>query len=70
MGIDKTVAGGIVGAYGGSVYLSTIFGAWLADSVLGAEKTLFLSGIVMMLGHIALSLIPGGNRAADWAAVE
>lgn len=41
------------------VYLSTIFGAWLAGRVLGAEKTLFLSGIVVMLGHIALSLIPG-----------
>ena len=27
LGIDKAVAGGIVGAYGGSVYLSTIFGA-------------------------------------------
>ena len=25
----------------------------------GAEKTLFVSGIVVMLGHIALSLIPG-----------
>lgn len=48
-----------MGAYGGSVYLSTIFGAWLADRVLGVEKTLFLSGIVVMLGHIALSLIPG-----------
>ena len=26
LGIDKTLAGGIVGAYGGSVYLSTILG--------------------------------------------
>ncbi len=59
LGLDKALAGGIVGAYGGSVYLSTILGGWLADRLLGAEKTLFYSGIVVMLGHIALALIPG-----------
>ncbi|MDO4644039.1 MAG: oligopeptide:H+ symporter, partial [Cardiobacteriaceae bacterium] len=59
LGIDKTVAGGIVGTYSGSVYLSTILGAWLADRVLGAERTLFYSGIVVMFGHIALALVPG-----------
>ena len=59
LGIDKTLAGGIVGAYSGSVYLSTILGAWFADRVWGAEKTLFLSGIVVMLGHIVLAAAPG-----------
>ena len=38
LGMDKSLAGGIVGAYGGSVYLSTILGAWLADRIWGAEK--------------------------------
>src|SRR5437016_4369767 len=28
LGIDQTTAAGIVGAYGGTVYLSTILGAW------------------------------------------
>ena len=46
LGMDKSLAGGIVGAYGGSVYLSTILGAWLADRIWGAEKTLFISGII------------------------
>lgn len=41
------------------MYLSTIFGAWLADRVLGAEKTLFVSGVVVMLRHIALATLPG-----------
>ena len=59
LGIDKSLAGGIVGAYGGSVYLSTILGAWLADRIWGAEKTLFISGIVVMLGHIVLAIAPG-----------
>lgn len=59
LGIEKSLAGGIVGAYSGSVYLSTVLGGWLADRLLGAEKTLFYSGIVVMLGHIALALVPG-----------
>jgi proton-dependent oligopeptide transporter, POT family len=59
LGIDKGVAAGIVGAYGGGVYLSTILGAWLADRLIGAERTLFYSAVVVMAGHVALSLVPG-----------
>jgi len=59
LGIPKPTATGIVGAYGGAVYLATILGAWLADRVLGAERTLFASAAVVMLGHIALAVLPG-----------
>jgi proton-dependent oligopeptide transporter, POT family len=59
LGIDQTTATSIVGAYGGLVYLSTILGAWLADRVLSAERTLFYSAVVVMVGHIALALLPG-----------
>ena len=59
LGMDESVAAGIVGAYGGAVYLSTILGAWIADRILGAERVLFLSAIVIMAGHIALALLPG-----------
>lgn len=59
LGIDQGVAAGIVGAYGGAVYLATILGAWLADRAIGAERTLFYSAAVVMLGHLALALIPG-----------
>ena len=59
LGIDEAVATGIVGAYGGGVYLSTILGAWLADRLIGPERTLFYSAVCVMLGHIALSLLPG-----------
>ncbi|RTL66568.1 MAG: peptide MFS transporter [Pseudonocardiaceae bacterium] len=59
LGVDRGVATGIVGAYGGLVYLSTILGAWLADRVLGPERVLFYAAIVVMLGHIALSALPG-----------
>ncbi len=59
LGMDKVAAAGIVGAYGGAVYLSTILGAWIADRLLGSERVLFFSAIVIMAGHIALALLPG-----------
>ncbi|MDY1004436.1 oligopeptide:H+ symporter [Curtobacterium sp. CFBP9011] len=59
LGIDEGLAKGIMGAYGGSVYLFTIIGAWVADRLIGADRTLFGSAVVVMLGHIALALVPG-----------
>ncbi|MCK2030477.1 peptide MFS transporter [Microbacterium galbinum] len=59
LGIPQAVAGGIVGAYGGSVYLSTILGAWLADRLFGSERVLFVSAMVIVAGHLALALLPG-----------
>jgi len=59
LGIPQPVALGIIGAYGGSVYLATILGAWIADRLLGSERTLFYSAIVVMAGHVALALLPG-----------
>ncbi|WP_277453011.1 peptide MFS transporter [Janibacter sp. DB-40] len=59
LGIDQGVATGLVGAYGGAVYLSTILGAWLADRVLGSERVLFSSAIMIMGGHISLAVLPG-----------
>ena len=59
LGFSEAVGGSIATAYGGSVYLSSIFGGWVADRILGAERTLFYSGVLVMLGHIALALIPG-----------
>ena len=59
LGMDEATASGIVGAYGGLVYLSTILGAWLADRVLGSERTLFYSALMIMAGHVALALLPG-----------
>ncbi|WP_255681453.1 peptide MFS transporter [Agromyces cavernae] len=59
LGMDQTSAAGIVGAYGGAVYLSTILGAWMADRLLGSERVLFFSAIVIMAGHIALAALPG-----------
>ncbi|MFD7075792.1 peptide MFS transporter [Nocardioides sp. NPDC059952] len=59
LGISEPVALGIVGAYGGAVYLSTIIAAWIADRLLGAERTLFASAWLVVFGHLGLALIPG-----------
>ncbi|GAS95922.1 amino acid/peptide transporter [Mycolicibacterium canariasense] len=57
--LPKATATGIVGAYGGLVYLSTVLGGWIADRLLGMERTVFYGGVVVMLGHIALAVLPG-----------
>jgi len=59
LGVDQTVAAGIVGAYGGGVYLATVLGAWVADRLVSSERVLFASAVVVMVGHIALALLPG-----------
>lgn len=48
-----------MGAYGGLVYLTSVFGAWVADRILPAERTLFYTAILVMFGHISLAIIPG-----------
>jgi POT family proton-dependent oligopeptide transporter len=61
LGLPQATATGIVGAYGGLVYLSTVLGGWLADRVFGMERMVFYGGFVVMLGHIALAVLPGLN---------
>lgn len=58
LGIDPAVAAGIVGAYGGSVYLCAILGGWVADRLIGSERAMLLSGVLIMAGHIVLALVP------------
>ena len=59
LGLEKSTATGIVGAYGGLMYMSTVLGGWLADRVLGMERTVFYGGVVVMVGHIALAMLSG-----------
>lgn len=61
-GMGLTVAEGaaIYGIYTSSVYLLSLPGGWIADNILGQRKSIFLGGIIIMLGHIVLA-IPGGT---------
>jgi hypothetical protein len=53
--LPKSTATGIVGAYGGLVYLSTVLGGWIADRLLGMERTVLYGGVVVMCGLLVLS---------------
>lgn len=64
LGLNEGTALGIVGAYGGGVYLSTILGAWVADRLLGSERVLFYSAIMIMVGHLSLAILPGAAGLA------
>src|SRR4051812_5433014 len=59
LGLSQAAVTSIVGAYGGLVYLSAIIGAWFADRLLGAERSLTAAAVIIMAGHISLALIPG-----------
>jgi proton-dependent oligopeptide transporter, POT family len=58
LGLDETTALAIMSIYGSLVYMSGVIGGWLADRVFGTSKALFYGGILIMIGHIILSL-PG-----------
>ena len=44
------------GIYTGLVYLTPIFGGWIADKYLGLRQTAVVGGTVMMLGHFAMAV--------------
>src|ERR1700732_423671 len=55
LGLPKSTATGIVGAYGGLVYLSTVLGGWIADRLLGMERTVLYGGAAFMAGSIGVA---------------
>ena len=42
--------------YTGLVYVTPIFGGYLADKFLGYNKAIIIGGIVMILGHLMMAL--------------
>ncbi|MBO0935203.1 peptide MFS transporter [Fibrella sp. HMF5335] len=60
MGLSVAEGAAIYGIYTSSVYLLSLPGGWIADNVLGQRKSIFLGGIVIMIGHIVLA-VPGGT---------
>ncbi|WP_242361649.1 peptide MFS transporter [Limosilactobacillus antri] len=56
LGMNQTTAASIMSIYGSLVYLSGVVGGWLSDRVWGSRRTVFIGGVLIMFGHIALSL--------------
>lgn len=62
LGMNQATAASIMSIYGSLVYLSSVVNGWLSDRVWGARKTVFIGGVLIMFGHIALS-VPFGVTA-------
>ncbi len=61
LGFDKPTALSIMSIYGSLVYLSSTIGGFISDRLLGSRKTVFWGGVLIMCGHIVLSLPMGAS---------
>lgn len=57
--VAPAAAAGIVGAYGGSVYLAQILGAWLGDRLVAPRNMVLYGAIVITIGHLVLAFAQG-----------
>ena len=62
LGFDKPTAMSIMSIYGALVYLAGVVGGFMSDRVWGSRKTVFIGGVLIMLGHIVLAT-PFGRLA-------
>ncbi len=56
LGLDDKSATAIYGVYTALVYLSSLPGGWIADRLLGAQRAIFIGGIIIMCGHFVLAI--------------
>lgn len=59
LALPAAAAAGIAGAYGGSVYLAQLLGAWAGERLISPRSMVLGGGIVIALGHITLAFAPG-----------
>jgi dipeptide/tripeptide permease len=52
---DKT-AGAIYGLYCASVYLAALPGGWIADRLLGSQRSVWYGGMIIAAGHFTLAV--------------
>ena len=56
LGYTKSQAGAILGMYMAAGYMMSLPGGWIADKYLGQRRTVFLGGVIIMIGHILLAM--------------
>lgn len=56
LGIDEKVAAAIYGLYTAGVYLSALPGGWIADRLLGAQRAVWVGGILITIGHFTMAV--------------
>ncbi len=54
--LDDATATAIYGIYTAAVYVVALPGGWIADRLLGAQRSVWCGGIVIMLGHFTLAI--------------
>lgn len=55
-GLDDARATAIYALYMAAVYLAALPGGWIADRLLGQQRSVFYGGIVIALGHFTLAV--------------
>jgi POT family proton-dependent oligopeptide transporter len=56
MGLTDRSATAIYGIYTALVYVVALPGGWIADRLLGAQKAVFIGGLIIMSGHFVLAI--------------
>jgi POT family proton-dependent oligopeptide transporter len=57
--MHPAAAAGIVGAYGGAVYIAQLVGAWMGDRLLSPVRLVLWGGIIITIGHVFLGALQG-----------
>ncbi|MCX7057249.1 MAG: peptide MFS transporter [Pseudomonadota bacterium] len=60
LGVDALTAGAIYGLYTSTAYLCAVPGGWIADRLLGQQKSVLYGGILIAIGNFMLA-VPAGN---------
>ncbi|HUO81349.1 MAG TPA: peptide MFS transporter [Gammaproteobacteria bacterium] len=56
LGFTDQTATAIYGLYTAAVYLVALPGGWIADRLLGAQRSVFYGGVIIMCGHFVLAI--------------
>ena len=56
LNFEDATAMAIYGIYGASVYFLCVPGGWVADKILGAQRSVLVGAIIITLGHFVLAI--------------
>ncbi len=59
LGFSDGFAGGVYGVFNGLCYLLPLFGGYLSDKLLGERRSIFIGGVLIMIGHFTLATDAG-----------
>lgn len=56
LGLDDHIASAIYGLYIAATYVFALFGGWMADRLLGAQRAVIVGGVLILCGNTLLIL--------------